>query len=59
MSWVEMDDDQRAEVGEWVVRTVELFGATRATAYLVAGTFMRGLDREAQLDGGNVSQRSR
>lgn len=45
-----MTGDQRDEVGEWVVRTCELFGATRATAYLVAGTFMRGLDREAPLD---------
>ena len=32
-------------VGDWVFTTCILFGTSRSTAYLVAGEFIRGLER--------------
>lgn len=39
-------DAQLARVGQWVIETCLLFGTQRKTAYLVAGAFLEGLERE-------------
>lgn len=40
-------DERRAEIAEVVYRLCRLFGAGVGTSHLVAGEFVRGLDREA------------
>ena len=34
------------EIGEWVIQTCLLFGASLHTAYMVAGIFLKGLSDE-------------
>lgn len=47
-SWVEMGDDTRKKVLDWLVATCLLFGTTRKTAYLVASCFADSLDRDVE-----------
>jgi hypothetical protein len=39
-------DAQLARIGQWVIETCLLFGTRRKTAYLVAGAFVKGVERE-------------
>lgn len=48
MGWAEMNADQRTEVADWLVTTCQLMGASLGTSHLVAGEFVRGLDRECR-----------
>lgn len=41
-----MTDEELRRLAEWIVQTCLLFGATPATAYLVAGTFIQGLEEQ-------------
>lgn len=42
---LQMDDQQ---VADWVVKTIQLFGGTTATAYKVAGLFVEGIASHGQ-----------
>lgn len=37
----------RIAIAEWIVATCLLYGASESTAYLVAGHFLQGLERDA------------
>ncbi len=48
MSWATATDDHRAEVADLIFRLCRVWGAGVGTSHLVAGQFVRGLDREAE-----------
>jgi hypothetical protein len=44
-------DAQLARIGQWVIETCLLFGTRRKTAYLVAGAFVKGVERDSAPEG--------
>ena len=47
------------QIAEWVVNTCLLYGTTEATAYQIAGLFLKGLDAatDDNSDGRKANQR--